>query len=168
MNDEYRTMYARHRKAAGLTQEKAAELLGVAVRTLANWEAGIYVPPDDKVALMCDAYPAPTLALEHLRASSALAAGLIPEAAQLPLAQAVAQLLYYMRQFEQKHRADDLIWISSNGQVDEGEQTERWCQISEELQDIVRAATQLRFAQGAVKPGLSHVNRASECPLPRK
>ena len=64
MNDEYRTMYARHRKAAGLTQEKAAELLGVAVRTLANWEAGIYVPPDDKVALMCDAYPAPTLALE--------------------------------------------------------------------------------------------------------
>ena len=25
---EYRTMYARHRTAAGLTQEKAAELLG--------------------------------------------------------------------------------------------------------------------------------------------
>ena len=54
-----------------------------------------------------------------------------------------------MRVFEQKHRADDLIWISSNGQVDEGEQTVRWCEISEELQDIVRAATQLRYAQGA-------------------
>ena len=80
---------------------------------------------------------------------SALAAGLIPEAAQLPLAQAVAQLLYCMRVFEQKHRADDLIWISSNGQVDEGEQTVRWREISEELQDIVRAATQLRYAQGA-------------------
>lgn len=148
-NDEYRSMYARHRKAAGITQEKAAELLGVAVRTLANWEAGIYTPPDDMVARMCDAYPAPMLALEHLRASSALAAGLIPEAAQLPLAQAVAQLLYCMRVFEQRHRADDLIWISSNGQVDEGEQTVRWCEISDELQDIVRAATQLRYAQGA-------------------
>lgn len=147
-NDDYRTMYARHRKAAGITQEKAAELLGVAVRTLANWEAGIYVPPDDKVALMCDAYPAPTLALEHLRASSALAAGLIPEAVQLPLAQAVMQLLYCMRQFEQKHRADDLIWISSNGRVDEGEQV-RWSEISDELQDIVQAAIQLRYAQGA-------------------
>ena len=149
-NDEYRTMYARHRRAAGITQEKAAELLGVAVRTVANWEAGVYVPPDDKVALMCDAYPAPTLAIEHLRASSALAAGLIPEAAQLPLAQAVAQLLYRMRQFESKHRADDLIWISSNGRVDEGEQTVRWCEISEELRDIVAAAVQLRYAQGSV------------------
>ena len=148
-NDSFRTMYARHRKAAGITQERAAELLGVATRTLANWEAGVYTPPDDMVARMCDAYPAPTLALEHLRASSALAAGLIPEAAQLPLAQAVAQLLYYMKVFEQNHRADDLIWISSNGQVDEGEQTARWCEISDELQDIVRAATQLRFAQGA-------------------
>ena len=26
--DSYRTMYARHRNAAGITQEKAAELLG--------------------------------------------------------------------------------------------------------------------------------------------
>ena len=149
MNDDYRTMYARHRKAAGITQEKAAELLGVAVRTVSNWETGVCVPPDDKVALMCDAYPAPTLALEHLRASSALAAGLIPEAVQLPLAQAVAQLLYCMRRFEQKHRADDLIWISSNGRVDEGEQTARWFEISDELQEIVTAAMQLRFAQGA-------------------
>lgn len=148
-NDDYRTMYARHRRAAGITQEKAAELLGVAVRTVSNWETGVCVPPDDKVALMCDAYPAPTLALEHLRASSALAAGLIPEAVQLPLAQAVAQLLYCMRQFEQKHRADDLIWISSNGRVDEGEQTARWFEISDELQEIVTAAMQLRFAQGA-------------------
>ena len=146
-------MYARHRRAAGITQEMAAELLGVAVRTVANWETGIYIPPDDKVALMCDAYPAPTLAIEHLRASSSLAAGLIPEASQLPLAQAVAQLLYCMRQFEQKHRADDLIWISSNGRVDEGEQTLRWCEISDELQDIVTAAMQLRFAQGAVETG---------------
>lgn len=150
MNDEYRTMYARHRRAAGITQEKAAELLDVATRTLANWEAGIFVPPDDKVALMCDVYPAPMLALEHLRASSTLAAGLIPEAAQLPLAQAVAQLLYCMRQFEQNHRADDLIWISSNGRVDEGEQAVRWYEISEELEDIVAAAMQLRYAQGSV------------------
>ena len=92
MNDEYRTMYARHRRAAGLTQEKAAELLGVAVRTVANWEAGVYIPPDDKVALMCDVYPAPTLAVEHLRASTALATGLIPEVEQIPLPQAVVQL----------------------------------------------------------------------------
>lgn len=141
-------MYARHRRAAGITQEKAAELLGVAVRTVANWEAGIYVPPDDKVALMCDVYPAPTLAVEHLRASTALAAGIIPEVTQLPLAQAVAQLLYRMRQFETRHRADDLIWISSNGRVDEGEQTVRFAEINDELQDIVAAAIQLKYAQG--------------------
>ncbi|MBQ9685033.1 MAG: helix-turn-helix transcriptional regulator [Oscillospiraceae bacterium] len=145
-------MYARHRRAAGITQEKAAELLGVSVRTVANWEAGIYVPPDDAVAMMCDVYPAPTLAVEHLRASTALAAGLIPEVTQLPLAQAVAQLLYRMREFELRHRADDLLWISSNGRVDEGEESVRWAAINEELQDIVRAAIQLKYAQGANFP----------------
>lgn len=148
MREDYPTMYARHRRAAGHTQEKAAELLGVSVRTVANWEAGVYVPPDDKVALMCDVYPAPTLAVEHLRASTALAYGLIPEIAAIPLAQAVAQLLYRMQEFNAKHRPEDLLRISSNGRVDPGEQEKTFAIIQTELQDIVQAALQLRYAQG--------------------
>ncbi|MBQ4307515.1 MAG: helix-turn-helix transcriptional regulator, partial [Lachnospiraceae bacterium] len=87
-----RTMYARHRTAAGLTQEKAAELLGCAVRTVQAYESGESIPPDYVVALMCDVYPAPMLALEHLWASSSMGRALIPEVSRLPLAQAACQL----------------------------------------------------------------------------
>ena len=61
---------------------------------------------------------------------------------------AVTQLLYAMRRFETAHRADDLIWISSNGQVDAGEQERIFKETLSDLQDIVRAAMQLRIAQG--------------------
>ncbi len=152
MQDEFKTMYYRHRRAAGLTQEKAAELLGCSVRTLANWEAGFTVPPDSKVALMCDVYSSTTLAVEHLRSTTSLARGLLPEVAQLPLAQAVVQLLWRLKEFDAKHRPDELLAISSNGQVDEGEQTEIFAEITRELQDIVQAALQLRYAQGTNYP----------------
>ena len=119
MNDEYRTMYARHRRAA--------------------------------VALMCDVYPAPTLAVEHLRASTALAAGLLPEVAQLPLSLAVVQLLHRMQEFNARHRPEDLLRISFNGQVDEHEAGEM-AEIQNELQGVVQAALQLKYAQGAGAP----------------
>ena len=128
-----------------------AELLGVSVRTVANWEAGIYVPPDNAVALMCDVYPAPTLAVEHLRASTALAAGLLPEVAQLPLSLAVVQLLHRMQEFNARHRPEDLLRISFNGQVDEHEAGEM-AEIQNELQGVVQAALQLKYAQGANSP----------------
>lgn len=152
MNDDSRNMYARHRRASGLTQEKAAELLGCAVRTLANWEAGVTIPPDDKVALMCDIYSSNTLAVEHLRATTSLARGLLPEVAQLPLAQAVVQLLWRMQEFNAKHRPEDLMVISSNGRVDEGHEAVTFAEITDELHDIVQAALQLKYAQGACFP----------------
>jgi len=148
MQAEIKNMYARHRRAAGLTQEKAAELLGCSVRSMVNWETGISIPQDDTVVLMCDIYGSTALAVEHLRETSRLAANVIPALSPLPLAQAVTQLLYAMRRFETAHRADDLIWISSNGQVDPGEQEAIFRATLEDLQDIVRAAMQLRIAQG--------------------
>ena len=151
MNEEYRTMYTRHRRAAGITQEAAAELLGVAVRTLANWEAGVTIPPDEKVAMMCDIYNNNTLAVEHLRSTTTLARGLLPEVAQLPLAQAVVQLLWRMQEFNAKHRPESLMAISSNGRVDDGEAI-AFAQINSELQDIVQAALQLKYAQGVTFP----------------
>lgn len=147
MNEEIRNMYARHRRAAGITQEKAAELLGCSVRSICNWETGISVPPDETAALMCDVYQSSALAVEHLRETSRLAADVIPALKPLPLAQAVTQLLYAMRRFESAHRADDLIWISANGQVDAGEEERVFRETLEDLQDIVRAAMQLRIAQ---------------------
>lgn len=146
-----RTMYARHRNAAGLTQEKAAELLGCAVRTVQAYESGEIIPPDYVVALMCDVYPAPMLALEHLRASSSMGRALIPEVTRLPLAQAACQLIYQIQDFTSKNRPQDLVWISSNGKVDEGEE-QIFREIVDELEGIVQASIQLRYAQGTGLP----------------
>jgi transcriptional regulator with XRE-family HTH domain len=149
---EYRTMYARHRNAAGITQEKAAELLGCAVRTVQAYESGEIIPPDHVVALMCDVFPAPMLALEHLRASSSMGRALIPEVTRLPLAQAACQLIYQIQDFTTKNRPQDLIWISSNGRVDEGDQERVFSEIVKELEGIVQASIQLRYAQGTGLP----------------
>ena len=149
MSEEIRNMYARYRRAAGITQEKAAELLGYSTRSLQAWESGEADPDDDTVLLMCDIYGSSALAVEHMRERSQLARRVIPALSPLPLAQAVTQLLYAMRRFETAHRADDLIWISSNGQVDPGEQERVFEATLADLQDIVRAAMQLRIAQGS-------------------
>ena len=73
MKSEFMTIYGRYRKVAGLTQERAAELLGVTVRSVAAWERGESVPPDMRVLAMADIYNAPTICIEHLRFNVAIA-----------------------------------------------------------------------------------------------
>ena len=101
---------------------------------------------------MCDVYPAPMLALEHLRASSSMGRALIPEITRMSLPQAVCSLIYRIQDFTMKHRAEDLIRISSNGIIDEGAEVEEFAVISKELDGIVQAAVQLRYAQGTGLP----------------
>jgi transcriptional regulator with XRE-family HTH domain len=55
------------RESAGLTQEAAADTLGVATRTLSDYENDHANVPDDIVDRMVDAYRAPILAWWHLK-----------------------------------------------------------------------------------------------------
>lgn len=63
MMEGSRNIYKIARKAAGYTQEYAAELLGVSCRCLADYEAGARTPPNDIAESMVDVYRAPQLAL---------------------------------------------------------------------------------------------------------
>lgn len=146
MQADCRNMYGRYRRAAGLTQERAAELLDCAVRTLANWETGINVPPDDKVVLMCDVYQSPTLAIEHLRASTVLAQRVLPAVAPVSLPQAVCTLLSRVQMFANRHRTDDLLQIAEDGRIDQLER-DNFEDIVAELEGIIQAALALRFSQ---------------------
>ena len=38
--------YARYRRAAGITQERAAELIGCSVESIKAYETGIRLPPE--------------------------------------------------------------------------------------------------------------------------
>ena len=49
-------IYQNARKIAGLTQERAAELLGLSVRSLADYESGLRLPPNDIADRMVTVY----------------------------------------------------------------------------------------------------------------
>jgi DNA-binding SARP family transcriptional activator/transcriptional regulator with XRE-family HTH domain/Tfp pilus assembly protein PilF len=53
--EAFGTLLRRHRVAAGLTQEELAELAGLSVRAVANWERGRARPRRRSVALLADA-----------------------------------------------------------------------------------------------------------------
>lgn len=62
-------IYKEARQRARMTVETAAELLNVAPRSLQHYEAGDRAIPDEIVAGMMQAYNAPYLGYQHLRAS---------------------------------------------------------------------------------------------------
>ena len=144
-NEGYETLYARYRKAAGMTQEYAAELLGVSVRTLQAWERGESTPPNLRVLSMCDIYTAPTLAIEHLRMSNIIAYDVLPAVRAVPVAQAVCSLVRQVRKFEELHAGDRLLEIAADGKIDQIERAD-YDQILIELEPMIEAVMSLRYA----------------------
>lgn len=149
MQSDYQNIYSSARRTAGLTQERWAEMIGVSVEAVRQYETDKIRPGDDVVIRMVEVSGMPVLGYWHLLNKSRVAGGLLPEVERLPLSQAVCQLLHRMRDFADKHRGDDLLWISANGKVDPGEQERVFGEISGELDLIVQAALQLKFAKNA-------------------
>ena len=147
MFDSDVNIYSRCRRARGITQEYAAELLGVATRTVAAWEAGERIPSGVMVARMVDVYQTPVLALEHLRLNDALAREYIPRIAETPLPQAVCQLVSAVRNFAAIEGEDRLLDIAADGKVDELERAE-YEMLLDALEPIIQAAMTLRIAAG--------------------
>ena len=150
MKSDYMTIYGRYRKAAGLTQERAAELLGVTVRSVAAWERGESVPPDMRVLAMADIYNAPTICIEHLRFNVAIARDVLPPVPYVQLPQAVCQLCAALRKVQEEHAEDQLLAIAADGRVDEMEERQ-FVELTEELDDVIAAALALRYAEGGVR-----------------
>ena len=146
MKDSFTTIYARYRKAAGFTQEYAAEALGVSVRTVAAWESGESIPPDLRVMSMVDLYGAPALGLEHLRATSAIGRDVLPAVTAVPLPQAVCQLCAAIRRIREDRTEDELLEIAADGRVDELE-ANRFAALVEALEPVMAAVLSLKLAE---------------------
>lgn len=146
MQDKSRNIYYNARKAAGLTQERWAEMLGLSVEAVRQYETDRITPSDDVVARMAELSMLHALGYWHLRNKSRLAAEQLPAVERMPLAQAVCQLLVTISEFETHHRGDRLMKIAADGKVDELEARE-FGEILSELNVIVQAAMQLKFAE---------------------
>lgn len=146
MEENSRNIYHNARKAAGLTQERWAEVLGVSTSAVRQYEAGEIMPADDVVLSMADYSGLQILGTWHLRLKSQVAAAVLPPVERLPLPQAVLQLLAAMQVFNEKHHGDALISIAADGRVDPQEQS-RFQEIVRDLHPLIQAALQIDFAE---------------------
>lgn len=118
MAPQYPNIYQRGRKTTLLTQEEAAERLGISPETLKRYEGGRLTPPDETVALMCEVYGARWLALEHAKATDRL--GILPDGIETKsLMQSAISLINRLRPVHES--MGSLLQIVEDGQVDETE-----------------------------------------------
>lgn len=146
MPEEYRNIYKTSRKAAGLTQESAAERLGISVESLRAYETGQRVPPDDVVELMSVLYNALHLIVQHVREKNAMYSRVVPEVPQCSVLEASARLTNRIYAFADSHADRRLMRMAEDNVIDPVERPE-FDAILEELQEIVEAALALRCAK---------------------
>lgn len=138
-------IYQAARKAAGLTQEAAAERLAVSDTSIRAYESGERLPGDDIVARMIAVYDAQYLGVQHLQLKPQLLPDCIMEVRPESLPVAVIKLVRRVMAFAEQHRDDQLLEIAEDGVISDGEQP-LFDEITGELGDIVQAALALQYA----------------------
>ena len=149
MSGEYLNPYQKARKTTCLTQEQAAERLGLSAESLKQYELGKRVPSNAVVWQMVQIYDTSWLALEHLRDTSE-ALGVLPEVTVQSLPTAAIQLINRVLDFADRHRDRQLLRIAEDGVIDEAERPE-FDDIVRDLDGIVGAALQVKFTPGIKK-----------------
>lgn len=146
MPGNYPNIYQTARTSAGLTQERAAELLDISPESVKAYEGGARVPPDALVRRMCEAYAAPELALEHASATDVLG---VLDARPKPLPLAAISLANRLRSASAS--LVDLLEIAEDGLIDADERPV-FDAIVADLRQTVAAAYQVIYApEGAKK-----------------
>ena len=145
MEAKPRNIYKTARTVAGLTQERWAEAVGVSVDSIRGYESGAVIPTDETVKAMSEISGLAPLSYWHLCNKSTLAADVLPDVEQLPLPQAVVQLLCAIGDFDDNHRS--LVKMAADGKISAGEAME-WEGIKKRLDAVIRAAIQVKIAEG--------------------
>lgn len=140
-------LYQRARLSTGMSQERAAELLGLSPESLKQYEGGKTVPKDETVAKMVEVYHLPWLALEHLKQAGGVL-GVLPEVNVQSLPTAAITLINRVLDFAERHRDRQLLRIAEDGIIDEKERPD-FDAICRDLDGIVGAALQVKYTSDA-------------------
>ncbi len=142
MSPEYRNIYKTARRAAGLTQEAAAEVLGISVESVRKYETSGRIPPNSIVESMVICYNAQYLAYQHLQETNALVDGLLPTLCERDLLKLCVRLYNRIHRLAASGELDRLLLMAEDGCIDEREQ-EDFDHILGELREIVRGGLEL-------------------------
>lgn len=142
MSADNRNIYQVARRAAGLTQEKAAELMGVPDRSLRAYEAGERFPPNEVVEAMCVYYNAQHLAYQHLHETNALMDRIVPKLEPRSLMEVAVRIYNRMERFRQERGLEKLMSIADDGIIAEDEKDE-FDRIVADLTEIVQSGMEL-------------------------
>lgn len=150
MPEEYMNIYKAARRAAGITQERAAELLCVSVRSLADYETGQRIPPDDVIDRMSTIYDNVALGIQHIRETNKLMARVVPELEERSLREVTMRIYNRMIRFYRDHKLDRLMEIAEDDQIDDKERPEH-DEIISELREIIQSSMELDVFFGEKK-----------------
>ena len=125
-----RNIYKTYRVNAGFTQEQAAEILTVSVRSLADYETGKRIPSDEVVCAMVRTYDDKCLAYMHLKENTLVGMRYLPEVEFSDIAKSVLKLQKEISDMRKVN--DSMIEIACDGVIDEHEE-EEWKGIAKEI-----------------------------------
>ena len=144
MPEECRNIYKKARRVAGLTQEAAAERLGISVESVRAYETGQRIPPNDVVEDMVVCYDYQRLAFQHLHETNTLAAKVVPQLEERTLLETAIRIYNRLRRLEKGGAVERLLDIAEDGQIDNEERPE-FEEILTELRDLVRFGMELEI-----------------------
>ena len=146
MPQDKRNIYKIAREARGLTQEAAAEKLGISDSSIRAYETGQRVPPNEVVELMAICYDAQHLAFQHLRETNSMYGSIVPAVPDCSVLEASAKLINRIYDFADSHSDRRLMRIAEDNVIDESERPE-FDAILADIQEIVEAALAVKCAR---------------------
>lgn len=140
-----KNIYQAAREAAGMTQERAAELIGLSVESIRSYESEKRIPADETVIKMAEIYGgANYLAYQHLKHKSMIGNVILPDVTEIPLSQAALQMINEMNDFIQCE--PEIIRITMDGIIDTNEELS-WIDIIQKCQRLCKAVLTLQYAR---------------------
>ncbi|MEY7998651.1 helix-turn-helix domain-containing protein [Clostridium sp. Mt-5] len=144
MDKECRNIYQIARESAGLTQEKASELMDICVESLRAYEGGRRIPPDRIVIKMIEIYNTQYLAYQHLKTSAEVGQKYLPDIEIKDLSTAILNLQTQVGDYVNCEKL--LVRIASDGRISDDEACD-FKKICKELDDVLKAIMTFKFSK---------------------
>lgn len=134
-------IYRKYRKLAGLTQEKAAEHLGISVDTIKRYENGSYMPSNDIARKMCLLYGDMKLAYEHLE-NSQVGEMVLPNLKDKDLCCSTLGFLNQLASMDKKKL--EIVRIASDGIISDNE-VDDWTELEDLIKGLIQSSYELLY-----------------------